>query len=60
MEMGITDDYYIDGRVPSVRPSGIISLTEFMPGTDGINLLVKLFNGVVCYWWRGWCFLVTF
>jgi hypothetical protein len=42
MEMGVTD-----GRVPSVRPSVIISLTEFIPVTDGISPSVKLFNGVV-------------
>jgi hypothetical protein len=42
MEMGVTD-----GRVPSVRPSVMISLTEFIPVTDGISPSVKLFNGVV-------------
>jgi hypothetical protein len=42
MEMGVTD-----GRVPSVRPSVIISLTEFIPVTDGISPSVKLFNRVV-------------
>jgi hypothetical protein len=46
-EMGVTDDYYTDGRVSSVRPSVIISPTEFIPVTDGISSLVKLFNGVV-------------
>jgi hypothetical protein len=45
--MGFTDDCYTDGRVPSVRPSGIISATDFIPVTDGISLSVKLFNGVV-------------
>jgi len=44
---GITDDYYTDGRVPSVSPSVIISPTEFIPVTDRISLSVKLFNGVV-------------
>jgi len=34
MKMGVTDDWYTDGRVPSLRPSVISSL-------------VKLFNGVV-------------
>jgi hypothetical protein len=42
MEMGVTD-----GRVLSVRPSVIISLTEFIPVTDRISPSVKLFNGVV-------------
>jgi len=46
-EMGFTDDCYTDGRVPSVRPLGIISPTDFIPVTDGISPLVKLFNGVV-------------
>jgi hypothetical protein len=46
-EMGFTDDCYTDGRVPSVRPSGIISPTDFIPVTDGISPSVKLFNGVV-------------
>ena len=47
MKRGITDDYYTDGRVPSVSPSVIISPTEFIPVTDRISLSVKLFNGVV-------------
>jgi hypothetical protein len=42
-ERGVTDDYYTDGRGPSV----IISPMEFIPVTDGISPLVKLFNGVV-------------
>jgi len=47
MEMGVTDDYYTDGHVPSVRPSVIISPKEFIFVTDRISLSVKLFNGVV-------------
>jgi hypothetical protein len=47
MEMGVTDNCYIDGRFPSVRPSVIISTTDFIPVTDGISPSVKLFNGVV-------------
>jgi hypothetical protein len=47
MERGVTDDYYTNGRVPSVKPSVIISPTEFIPVTDGISPSVKLFNGVV-------------
>ena len=43
----VTDDYYTDGRVPSARPSIIISPTAFIPDTDGISPSVKLFNGVV-------------
>jgi hypothetical protein len=39
----VTDDYYTDGRVPSI----IISPTEFIPVIDGISPSVKLFNGVV-------------
>jgi len=46
-ERGVTDDYYTDGRVTSVRPSVIILPTELIPGTDGISPSVKLFNGVV-------------
>jgi hypothetical protein len=46
-ERGVTDDYYTDGRVPLVRPSIIISPTEFIPVTDRISLQVKLFNSVV-------------
>jgi len=46
-EMGFTDNCYTDGRVPSVRPSVIISPTDFIPVTDGRIPLVKLFNGVV-------------
>jgi hypothetical protein len=49
MEMGVTDDWYTDGRVPSVKPSVIISLTDFIPVTDGISSSVKLFNGVVFF-----------
>jgi hypothetical protein len=37
MERGVTDDYYTDGHVPSVRPSVIISPMEFIPFTDGIS-----------------------
>jgi hypothetical protein len=46
-ERVVTDDYYTDGRVPSVRPSVIISPTAFIPDTDGISPSEKLFNGVV-------------
>jgi hypothetical protein len=46
-EMGFTDNCYTDGHVPSMRPSGIISLTDFIPVTDGISPSLKLFNGVV-------------
>jgi len=47
MEIGVTDDWYTDRRVASVRPSIIISPTDFIPVTDGISPSVKLFNGVV-------------
>jgi hypothetical protein len=54
MEREVTDDYYTDGRIPSVKPSVIISSMKFIPVTDGISpsvkLLipsVKLFNGIV-------------
>jgi hypothetical protein len=47
MEREITDDYYTDGRVPSVRPSVIISPTEFIPVTNGMSPSVKLINGVL-------------
>jgi hypothetical protein len=42
-KMGVTDDWYTDGRGPSV----IISSMNFIPVTDGISPSVKLFNGVV-------------
>jgi len=42
-EMGVTDDCYTDGRVPSV----IISPTNFIAFTDGISPSVKLDNIVV-------------
>jgi hypothetical protein len=42
-EMGVTDDWYTDGRGPSV----IISPMNFIPVTNGISPSVKLFNGVV-------------
>jgi len=45
--MGVTDDWYTDGRVPSV----IISPTDFIPVTDGISPSIKLFNGVVSMVW---------
>jgi len=48
MERGFTDDYYTDGRVPSISPLIIISPMEFIPVTNESILLVKLFNGVVC------------
>jgi hypothetical protein len=41
-EMRVTN-----GRGPSVRPSVIISPTDFIPVTDRISPSVKLFNGVV-------------
>jgi hypothetical protein len=44
-EMGFTDDWYTDGRVPSV----IISPTDFIAVTDGISPSVKLVNGVVIH-----------
>jgi hypothetical protein len=47
--MGIIDEYYTNGLIPSVRPSGIISPTKFMPVTDRISPSVKLFNSVVHY-----------
>jgi hypothetical protein len=47
MEMGFTNDWYTDGRVPSVRPSVIILPTNFIAFTDGISPSVKLVNGVV-------------
>ena len=46
-EIGVTDDWYTDGRVPSVTPSVIISPTDFIYVTDRIIPSVKLFNGVV-------------
>jgi hypothetical protein len=43
MEMGFTDDWYTDGRVPSV----IMLPKEFIIFTDRISPSVKLVNGVV-------------
>jgi hypothetical protein len=48
-ERGVTDNYYTDGRVTSVRPSVIILPTELIPCTNGISPSVKLFNGVVIF-----------
>jgi hypothetical protein len=45
--MRFTDDWYTDRRVPSVRPSVIISPTDFIVVTDGISPSVKLDNVVV-------------
>jgi hypothetical protein len=39
-EMDFTDDCYTEGRVPSVRPSVIISPTDFIPVTDGLSKTV--------------------
>jgi hypothetical protein len=47
-EREVTDDYYTDGRVPSMKSSVIILPTEFIPVTGGISPSVELFNGVVC------------
>jgi len=44
-EMGFTDDWYTDERVPSV----IIVPTNFIAFTDGMSLSVKLVNGVVIH-----------
>jgi len=46
-EMKVTDDCYTDGRVLSVKPSVIISPTDFIALTDGISPSVKLDNVVV-------------
>jgi len=46
-EWEITEDQYFDGQIPSVRPSGKMLMTDFVPYTNGINPSVKLFNGVV-------------
>jgi hypothetical protein len=45
--MRVTDDCYTDGHVPSVKPSVIISPTDFIAFTDGISPSVKLDNVVV-------------
>jgi hypothetical protein len=46
-EMGFTDDCYIDGCVPSVRPSVLFSPTDCIAFTDGMSPSVKLDNVVV-------------
>ena len=46
-EMGFTDDWFTDGALPSVKPSVIISPTDFIAFTDGISPSVKLDNVVV-------------
>jgi len=48
--MEVTDDWYTDGRVLSVRPSVIISPMDFIAVTDGISPSVKLVNGVVYFY----------
>jgi hypothetical protein len=48
-EIRITDAHDFDGFVSSEIPSVIILPTVCVPYTDGINLLVKLYNGVVDY-----------
>jgi hypothetical protein len=48
-EMGVTDDCYTDGHVPSVKPSVIISPTDFIAFTDRISPSVKLDNVVVIF-----------
>ena len=45
--MGFTDDYYTDGRDPSVTPSVLFLPTEFIAVTDGISPSAKLYNVVV-------------
>jgi len=46
-EIEVIDDWYTDRRVLSVRSSVIISPTDFILVTDGINPSVKLVNSVV-------------
>jgi len=46
-EIRITDAHDSDGFVSSEIPSVIILQTVCVPYTDGINLSVKLYNGVV-------------
>ena len=46
-EIGFTDDWYTDGRVPSVRPSVLFSPMDCIAVTDGISPSVKLDNVVV-------------
>jgi hypothetical protein len=45
--MGFTDDCYTDRQVPSVSPSVLFSLTDFVAVTDGMSPSVKLDNVVV-------------
>jgi hypothetical protein len=47
IEMGITNDQYSNKRIPSIRPSAKTLPTNCVSYTDGSNLSVKLFNGVV-------------
>jgi len=46
-KMGFTDDYYTDGRDPSVTPSVLFLPTDFISVTDGISPSAKLYNVVV-------------
>jgi hypothetical protein len=46
-EWKITDDQYSDGQISSVRSSGKILPMNCVPYTNGMNILIKLFNGVV-------------
>jgi hypothetical protein len=45
--MEFTDDWYTDGRVPSVIPSVLFLPTDFIAVTDGMSPSVKLDNVVV-------------
>jgi hypothetical protein len=45
----ITDAHVSDGFVSSEIASVIILLMVFVPFTDGMNPLVKLYNGVVIF-----------
>ena len=46
-ECEITNNHYSDGRTPLVRMSVKMLSTVCVLHTNGMNLLVKLFNGVV-------------
>jgi hypothetical protein len=46
-KMGFTDDYYTDGRDPSVTPSVLFLPMDFIAVTYGISPSAKLYNVVV-------------
>jgi hypothetical protein len=49
MKIKITDDQYFDRLIPSMMLPVKILPINCVSYTDGINPLIKLFNGIVSY-----------